>query len=208
MSQILHIDSSGRSDRSFSRHLTEEFVRLWQERHPADSVTYRDLGLHPLPAVDDSWIAASATPPAQHTPEMEQAIALSNRLIDELLSADILVIGLPMYNLSVPTQFKAYIDQIVRSGRTFAVKGAGQYEGLIPSGKKVLVITTRGGQFRPGTPAAAYDFQEPYVRAIFGLMGLTDLTFVHADGLAFGEEERDRSLAEARKQLRQLIDQW
>lgn len=207
MTQVLHLDSSPRGDRSLTRQLSQYFVSLWQGQNPEAQVTYRDIGQNPLPTVDEAWIAASATAPEARTPELAQAIALSDRLIDELIAVDRVVIGLPMHNLSIPTHFKAYIDQIVRSGRTFAVTPNG-YQALLDASKKVLVITASGGQFRAGTPTAAYNFQEPYVRAILGFIGLTDLTFVDADGLAFGDEARDASLAAARSKLAELAPTW
>jgi len=207
MANILHIDSSPRGERSISRSLSYEFITSWKDAHPGDTVTYRDLGHHPVPHVDEAWIAAAFTPPETHTPELAEAIQLSNSLIDEFLAADRYVFGVPMYNLNIPSTFKAYIDQIVRVGRTFAVDENG-YKGLVDSSKKVLIITSRGGTFPPGTPFADYDYQEPYLRAILGFMGLTDVTFIHADSLNLGDDARQQSLASAKEAIAQAVASW
>ncbi|HLO84639.1 MAG TPA: FMN-dependent NADH-azoreductase [Nostocaceae cyanobacterium] len=207
MANILHIDSSPRGDRSISRTLTQEFVTAWKNAHPGDTVAYRDLGHNPVPHVDESWIAAAFTPPEARTPELKDAIEVSDSLVDELLAADRYVFGVPMYNLNIPSTLKAYIDQIVRIGRTFAVGEQG-YQGLVDSSKKVLIITSRGGTFAPGTPTAAYDLQEPYLRTILGFIGLTDVTFIHADGLNLGEEAREKSLVAAREAIAQIVANW
>ncbi len=206
MAHILHIDSSARGERSVSRMLTQEFIQGWKAAHPTDTVTYRDLGHHPVPFVSEAWIAAAFSPPEAHTPEMIEAIQPSNQLIDELLAADRYVFGVPMYNLTIPATFKAYIDQIVRAGRTFAVTEAG-YKGLV-EGKKALVITAEGGQYRPGMPTEGYNFQEPYLRGILGFMGITDVTFIHGDGLSLGDEVREKSMTEAKAAIQQAIETW
>jgi FMN-dependent NADH-azoreductase len=207
MANILHIDTSPRGERSISRALSYEFVTSWKNAHPGDTVTYRDLGRNPVPHVDESWIAAAFTLPDSRTPELVEAIQISDSLIDELLAADSYVIGVPMYNLNIPSTFKAYIDQIVRVGRTFAV-GENGYKGLVDSSKKVLFITSRGGTFPPGTPYAAYDLQEPYLRTIYGFMGLTDVTFIHADSLNLGDEAREKSLVAAKNAIAQTLGSW
>jgi FMN-dependent NADH-azoreductase len=134
MTQILHLDSSPRGERSISRTLTQQFVDQWKHIHPNVGIIYRDLGQHPVLLIDEAWIAAAFSPPDQLTPALEAALIISDQLIDELLVADLFVFGVPMYNYSVPASFKAYIDQIVRVKRTFAV-GADGYEGLL-QGKK------------------------------------------------------------------------
>ncbi|PSB34572.1 FMN-dependent NADH-azoreductase [Chlorogloea sp. CCALA 695] len=207
MAHILHIDSSPRAERSHSRSLTHRFVTDWKNAHPQDTVTYRDLGHQPVPHVDEPWIAAAYSAPETHTPELQKAISTSNTLIDELLAADRYVFGIPMYNLNIPSTFKAYIDQIVRVGRTFAINEQG-YQGLV-SGKKMLVITSSGGSFRPGTPMGGYNFQEPFLKAIFGFIGITDITFINADNLdSGGDEGRKESLTEASNAISQAIANW
>ncbi|MEA5581165.1 FMN-dependent NADH-azoreductase [Nodularia harveyana UHCC-0300] len=207
MTNLLHIDASPRGERSISRGLSSEFVTSWKNTHPGVNVNYRDLGRNPVPHVDESWIAAAFTPPDTRTPEMNAAIKLSDELVDEFLAADYYVFGVPMYNLSIPSTFKAYIDQIVRVGRTFAMAENG-YKGLVDSSKKVLIITSRGGTFPPGTPAEAYDQQVPYLRTILGFVGLTDVTFIHADSLNMGDQPRQNSLAAAKDAIAQIVSNW
>lgn len=206
MAHILHIDSSPRGERSHSRQLTHRFITDWKNAHPQDTVTYRDLGHHPVPHVDESWIAAAYSAPDTHSPEQQRAISVSDTLVDELLAADRYVFGVPMYNFSVPSTLKAYIDQIVRVGRTFAVNEQG-YQGLV-SGKKMLVITSSGGSYKPGTPTAGYDYQVPFLKAIFGLIGITDITFIHADNMDRGDEGRKESLVEASNAITQAVASW
>ncbi|KAM3091262.1 FMN-dependent NADH-azoreductase [Phormidesmis sp. 146-35] len=206
MAHILHLDSSPRSDRSHSRNLAHHFITAWKEANPGDSLTYRDLGHQPVPHVDEAWIAAAYTPPADHTPELANSIAISDELIDELLAADRYVFSVPMYNLSIPSNFKAYIDQIVRAGKTFGVSDQG-YVPLV-HGKKMLVITSRGADYRPGTPFEGYDFQEPYIRAIFGFMGITDIQFINANGIDMGDQLRTQALEEAKSEIQTTIAQW
>lgn len=206
MAHILHIDSSPRGERSFSRKLSYEFVTAWKDAHPEDTLTYRDLGHNPVPHVDEAWIAAAFSPPEAHTPELKQAIQTSDELIDEFFAADRYIIGVPMYNFNVPSTFKAYIDQIVRANRTFAVTEQG-YQGLV-NGKKMLIVTASGGSFRPGTPTEGYDFQKPFLRAVFGLIGITDITFVQADNLSSGDDARQESLDEAHTAINDLVASW
>jgi FMN-dependent NADH-azoreductase len=201
MSHILHLDSSPRTERSFSRTLSHEFVTAWKQTHPDDTVTYRDLGHQVIPAVSEPWIAAAYSSPADHTPELQAAIRLSDELIDELLAADLYVMGIPLYNFSVPGVFKLYLDQIVRAGRTFNPNG---YTGLVEN-KKIMIITSQGGSYRPGTPGLANNFHEPYLRAIFGFIGITDISFIYADGLEKGDEARAKSLAVARAEIQAAI---
>jgi FMN-dependent NADH-azoreductase len=205
MAHILHIDASPRTERSVSRSLSKKFATQWQAVHPEDTFTYRDLGHQPVPYVDELWIAAAFSPPTEHSPELTSAIRLSDELVDELLAADRYVFGVPMYNFNIPAVFKAYIDQIVRAGRTFAV-GPDGLSGLV-RGKKLLVIAASGSVFRAGTPFAPYNFHEPYLRTVFGFIGITDITFIQADGLNT-DEGREKSLAEAEAEIQATIANW
>jgi len=206
MAHILHIDSSPRAERSYSRTLTQEFVSAWKTKHSNDTVTYRDLGHHPVPHVDEAWIAAAFTPPEKYSPQLAEAIKTSDMLVDEFLTADHYVFGIPMYNFNVPSTMKAYIDQIVRLNRTFALTEQGGFKGLA-EGKKMLVVTARGGDFAPGSPAAPYDHQEPFLRSIFGFVGITDITFIHAQNLS-GDDTREQALAQARAAIQEAVTNW
>lgn len=202
MTHILHLDSSPRGERSISRALTKQFIDVWKQMYPDDTITYRDLGRYPVPPINEDWTAAAFSSPDQLTPSMAAALIISDELIDELLTANVFVFGVPMYNYSVPASFKAYIDQVVRVRRTF-ITGADGYEGLLKD-KKALVITTRGGSYA-GEPL---DFQEPYLRAVFDFIGITDTTFIHAENLAMGTDERQYSIAAAHKAIHQVIAAW
>ena len=131
---------------------------------------------------------------------------LDPELVEEFLSASRYIFGVPMYNLNIPSTSKAYIDQIVRPGKTFAV-GPNGYEGLV-KGKKALFITSSGGSYHPGTPFAAYNFQEPYLRAIFGFIGVTDIQFVVADSMNQGEDAAKLSREKAENTLKELAETW
>ncbi len=144
MARILHLDASARGDSSLSRQLAKFFIEAWKKLHPNDTVVYRDVGRQPAPHVTEAWVVGAFTPPASHPKDARQAMAVSDALVDEFLGADRYVFGVPMYNFSVPSAFKAYIDQIVRVGRTFASDGKGLVQG-----KKMLVITARGGNYAP-----------------------------------------------------------
>ena len=205
MAHILHIDSSPRGDRSHSRKLSHEFITGWKTAHPEDTLSYRDIGRNPVPHVDEPWIAGAYSPPEAHTPELSQALKISDELVDEFIAADRYVFGVPMYNFSVPSTFKAYIDQIARVNRTFAVSEQG-YQGLV-NGKKMLVITASGGS-RQRLSAAGYDFQEPFLRAVFGFVGVTDITFIHADNLSGGDGAAEQSISEVRTALQSAVDSW
>lgn len=207
MSHILHIDSSPRGDRSISRSLTKAFISKWQAAHPQDTVTYRDIGRYPVPHVDEPWIAAAFSPSENRTPELQAAIKVSDELIDEFLAADFYAFGIPMYNFGIPSTFKAYVDQILRVGRTFIVTDNGGYEGLVKN-KKMLIITARGGSYPEGTPMADLDFQEPYLRAAFNFVGITDITFIHADSLSMGADARQQSLNAAEAAMETVISTW
>lgn len=203
--QLLHLDASARIASSDSRQLTQRFVRSWQQSNPGSAIIYRDLGRDPIPHVDDLWVAAYEAEPADRTPEMRQAIQLSDRLIDELMAADCYLLGVPMYNLSVPSSLKAYIDQIVRRDRTVTFLG-GIPKGVLQN-KKMLVIVTRKFNYRPESGRADRNFQEPFLQAIFGVIGITDITFVCADRLA-DPQLRQQSLTEAEQQLDRLAQVW
>lgn len=208
MTHLLHIDSSPRGDRSHSRRLTREFVEHWKQLHPNDTVTYRDIGHHPVPHIDEPWIAAAFTPPEQHTPDLREAIRLSNQLVDEFLAADVYVMGVPMYNFSVPSVFKAYIDQIVRIGRTVTFEpddAAHVYKPLV-LGKKMFVIEARGDSgFEPGGRYEKMNHHDPYLVAVFEFIGITDVTFIHVEKSEYGEKKLTESIAQAQTQIAQLI---
>jgi FMN-dependent NADH-azoreductase len=182
MSTLLHIDSSPMGDYSVSRHLSSEFTRQWQEQHPGAKVITRDLTTSGLTPITAAWVGAAYTPEANRTPEQAELLKVSDALLAELFEADEYVFGVPMHNFAPPSTFKLWIDLIARVGRTFAY-GANGPEGLL-QGKKATLLISTGGQYGPATPTAQLNFVEPYIRTVFGFLGIADLTVVTAGGTA------------------------
>jgi FMN-dependent NADH-azoreductase len=176
---------------SFSRSLTGEFVRQWHDRHPGSAVIDRDLAATSLPVLTSEWIAAAYTPEASRTPEQRNLLALSDDLIAELQAADEYVIGVPMHNFSVPGALKLWIDQVARAGKTFTYDG-GTPAGLLRN-KHLTLIVTSGGSYEPGTPRGAMDFTEPYLRSVFGFLGVTDIHIVRAGGTSSARDSNSRA---------------
>ena len=197
---LLRIDSSARG-RSVSRQLTSRFVEEWKKHNPNGQVVERDLALTPLPHITDEFPAGSADL-ASLSSEQREYLTTSDALVDELLSADIIVIGSPMYNYAISWELKAWIDQIVRLGRTVTY-GANGPQGLL-LGKKVVVITSRGGAYAAGTPRAPFDFQEPYLRHIFRFIGITDIQFIHVDN-QYRKDQAEVGRANALEQISKSV---
>ncbi len=193
MPTLLSVVTSPRGDYSISRKLTATFVDEWKKAHQGDVIT-RDLCETKLPFVDLPWIAGAYTPAEQHSPEMKQALAISNELIAELQKADHIVIGTSMYNFNLPAILKAYIDQVVRVGVTFTE----QYEGLLKD-KKVTVIIASSGVYTPGSYTENYNVESTYLRQVLGFIGLSDVNIVLAGGTSAvdrGQKSREELLAE------------
>ena len=181
MPTLLHIDSSP-LETSVSRELTREFVKTWKANHSGGTVVYRDLSVSTPAVLNANWIFAAHTALDSRTAEQKAVLALSDELIQELKTADEYVIGVAMHNFSVPSSLKLWIDQISRKGETFEY---GEYgpAGLLKD-KKATVLIATGGVYNVDSPAAAFDFTEPYLRTILGFLGVTDVTFVTAGGTA------------------------
>src|SRR5579859_3006022 len=194
--KLLHIDSSILGQNSVSRILTAEVVEQQRRLHPGLEVIYRDLAAAPHLHFSPAHLAAAYGV----TPDSTVATDLAdgNAVIDELFAADIIVIGAPMYNFAVPTQLKAWIDRSLVAGRTFHYTPTGP-EGLLPKGKTVIVVSSRGGFYGPESPLNAFDHQEAYLRQALGFIGLTDVTIVRAEGLAVSPESKEAALAAARQ---------
>ncbi|MES2071399.1 MAG: FMN-dependent NADH-azoreductase [Pseudomonadota bacterium] len=202
MSKILHINSSVRSTGSISRQLSSEFLNRWQATHPSDVISELDLASNPVPHLSEQMMGAFFTPAEQRTAEQAQTVAISDKLVAQLLEADIIVIGAPMYNFSISSGLKAWIDHIARVGMTFKYTETGPV-GLV-SGKKVYVFTSRGGVYSEG-PAKAMDFHETYLRAVLGFIGITDIQFIHTEGVAMGEEATAKALLASRNTISDLL---
>jgi FMN-dependent NADH-azoreductase len=199
--KLLHIDSSILAGDSVSRSLTARIVAAEEARHPGIEIVRRDLGTAPVSHLTADHLAAGRGAVPENA-AVRADIALGEAALEEFLSADIVVVGAPMYNFSIPSQLKAWIDRIAVAGRTFRYSEAGPV-GLA-GGKMVIIASTRGGFYGPGTPNAALEHQESYLHAIFGFLGVTDIRFIRAEGVALGQEQKMRSLQDAEAAIRNL----
>jgi FMN-dependent NADH-azoreductase len=198
MSNVLLIHSSVFGESSQSLGLAHAFLK----RYPHRSLVERALTAATMPHLDGETFAAMGMPAGGQTGSQRAAVALSDELIAELEAADTIVLAVPMYNFSIPSTLKAWIDHVARRGRTFRYTENGP-EGLL-KGKKVFVLAARGGFYSKGAPAAALDFQEPYLRAALGFIGLSDVTFVHLEGLAMGPEAANTNRGKALAEIERL----
>lgn len=199
MTTILQINAAARSQGANSTALANDTVAQLVSRNPGARVVVRDLLKTPLPHLDEAVIGAFFTPAEQRSPEQQAIIARSDALIEEIQAADIVVIGAPMYNFHVSTQLKSYFDWIARARVTFRYRDDGTVEGLI-KGKKVYVTMARGGVYQ-NTPQ---DTQTPYLKMMLGFLGMSDVTFIVAEGLARGPEVAAASMAQAREAIAAL----
>jgi len=192
--KLLHIDSSISGEASLSRRLSAAIVTALSEVTPGLEVIRRDLDVDPIPHLDHKLLPAIR-------PDITTDTGVGIRdgkgatALDEFLSADIVVIGAPMYNFTIPSQLKAWIDRILVGGKTFSYSEAGP-KGLA-GGKSVIIASSRGGLYAPGMPYAANDFQEPYLRAVFRFIGIEDIEIIRAEGIAFGPEQREAAMQAA-----------
>jgi FMN-dependent NADH-azoreductase len=202
MPTLLHLDASP-LETSISRELAREFATTWKTANPGGTVLYRDLAaLTPAP-ISQAWVHAVFTPADSRSAEQKALLAPSDELIQELEAANEIVIGVPMHNFSIPSSLKLWIDQIVRAGRTFAY-GADGSRGLL-TGKKATLIVASGGVYSPESPAAALNFVDPYLKAVLGFLGITDVRIVSVGGVAqlmSGAIDRGTLLAPALEQIR------
>jgi len=192
---ILQVNSSARVDGSHSTRLSNTLVERLRAGRRDTTLTVRDLARSPQPALDEAALGALFTPAEQRTPEQAARVALDDALIAEIQAADVVVLGVPMYNFGVSTQLKNWIDAIARAKVTFAYTEKGPV-GLLTN-KKVYVVLTRGGEYR-NTPS---DTQVPYLRTVLSFLGMTDIQFIYAEGLALGADAEQQSLASARQQI-------
>lgn len=206
--KILRIDSSVRLQNSKTRMLTDYFLEQLLE-HNDFSLKTRDVGIIPPKFPNDEFIKANYTTEVNRTAEMKSILASSDILIDELLDADKIIIASPMYNFSISATLKAYIDNIVRVGRTFALDETGAMKGLLV-GKKALVITSRGAMsYEYGAMLHSFDFQQNYLSALLNFLGIDDIKFINTEGQDFGSEElKTNNFEESKKLLLELSDKW
>ncbi|OSN02670.1 MULTISPECIES: FMN-dependent NADH-azoreductase [Lonsdalea] len=197
MKKVLVLKSSILADDSQSNQMADHFVAEWQAAHPDDAITVRDLAAQPIPVLDGELVGALRPSETPLTPRQQEALTLSNTLVDELQSHDLIVINAPMYNFNISTQLKNYFDFIARAGVTFRYTEQGP-EGLV-KGKRALVLTSRGGIHKD----TASDLVAPYLKLMLGFIGITDVEFVFAEGIGYGPEVAQKALQDAKAQLTQ-----
>lgn len=168
MPHLLHVDASIQKDRSVSRKLTARAVRNWLAAHPGGTVTYRDLGAHPVPHLDDAGGLARQTPPEQHTSELAASWALSKELVDEVRAADTIILGLPLYNYGAPSSVKAWIDHLIAPGLSYDPSTGTP----LLDGRELIVLTSRGGGYGPEAPKHGWDHAIPWLPHILEVTGL------------------------------------
>lgn len=198
MSTLLQLNTSLFAESGQSSRLAQDFVRSWQAHHPQGQVVLRDLASQPLPHLDAERFGAFLAKPEAYTPEQAAIVAQSDALIAELKRADVIVLGLPLYNFGVPSTLKAWIDHIARAGVTFRYTDNGP-EGLV-GGRKLYVFAARGGRYL-GTEA---DTQTGFIKSFFNFIGIDDIEFVYAEGLNMGEVPRQLALEQAAAQIDRL----
>ena len=200
MKTLLQIRSSIFSNDGQSSRLAERFVARWRASNPGGKVIVRDLAKEPVPHLDAARFGAFLAKPEERTPAQQAVVDYSDALIGELKRADVVVLGLPMYNFGVPSTLKAYFDHVARVGETFKYTETGPV-GLL-TGKKVYVFAARGGMYA-GTPN---DTQTPFIRAFLSFIGMDDIEFVYAEGLAISEASKEQGLDRARAHIDALVE--
>lgn len=203
MTKLLVVETSPRGDHSISRNMTRRFVERWQAAHPHGEVVVRDLMETNLPFVTAPWLQAYFTPAEQHSPEMKEALRLSDELVGELLGADHIVIATPVYNYNVPAALKAWIDHIVRKGLTLGLDGSG-----LVTGKTATVLLASGGVYTEGSPIRDRDIATQYLRLILGVIGITDFTVVAGGGakvVDMGEQTMDGFVAALEPEIERAV---
>jgi FMN-dependent NADH-azoreductase len=200
--KLLHIDSSILGQQSATRELGAAWVNNWLGENPHGEVKHTDLARDPLAHLTGEIFAARSVQDASREPGASNDVEADQSALADFLSADVLVIGAPMYNFSIPSQLKAWIDRIVVSGKTFRYTANGP-EGMV-KGKKAVLVISRGGIYSAG-PAAALDFQETYLRGVLGFIGITDIEIVRAEGLSMGAEHRAQTLSAAHRLIAQPL---
>ena len=201
--KLLHIDSSILTGNSVSRALTAQTVQSWLSRNPETVVEYLDLGAQAPDHLSADALGFRAPANTQGvSPAQAQQNAVSERLVSQFLSADVVVIGVPLYNFSIPSQLKAWVDRVLQPGRTFKYTEAGP-QGLAGN-KTVILALTRGGVYSSSDGGRAMEHQESYLKTVFGFIGVTDIRLVRAEGLAMGESAKSAALAGAEVEINRL----
>lgn len=206
--KLLEIQSSVRQEGSISRNLSQEFIQAWETAYSKTQHRKRDVGVNPPAHPTELWTKANYMPPEARSPEMSATLADSETLIEELLWADHLLLGVPMYNFNVPSTLKAYLDNIVRINRTFTFDPTTYtFQGLATD-KKALIITPSAGNFVVGTQLDKMNFCDTYLRSILGFIGIDDVTVVSVPDQFMSDEIRQREIVTARAKLMNLATEW
>ncbi|HEV2675686.1 MAG TPA: FMN-dependent NADH-azoreductase [Aliidongia sp.] len=201
MSQILYVTASARGAASHSTQVATALVAKLQAERPDATLVTHDFATNPLPHVGEDYVLGRTLAPELRSPTQASAVAASDALIAELFATDVIVIATPMYNFGIPSTLKAWIDHLVRVGHTFAY-GANGAEGLV-KGKKVYIVAARGGLYLEG-PMTAYNFQDAYLKTVLGFIGITDVEVIPVEGISFGPEAAEKSVAAALGQVSAL----
>jgi FMN-dependent NADH-azoreductase len=199
---ILHVTSSSRGNASYSNRVASEVLGELVARNPGATVTTRNVAAEPLAHIDDDFVAATRSPNGPQTERQRALLAQSDALVDELFAADVIVIGAPMINFSIPSTLKAWIDNVARAGRTFSYSEAGP-KGLV-TGKQVIIVGARGGVYSEA--ARPMDFQVPYLKSVLGFLGMTDVDVLEVDGTAYGPDVAEKAVVAATAKLRGQCD--
>ncbi|HYP86101.1 FMN-dependent NADH-azoreductase [Variovorax sp.] len=197
--KLLHVDSSILGSQSTSRQLTAAAVAEWSAKHPGTQVEYLDLAAQAPAHFAADAMGFRLPAGAQPTEAQQRENAVSEKLVSQFLAADVIVVGAPLYNFSIPSQLKAWIDRLAQPGRTFKYTEKGP-QGLA-TGKTVIVVSTRGGIYSTTDAGQAAEHQESYLKVVFGFFGITDVRFVRAEGLAMGEQQKAKALEAATQDI-------
>ena len=208
MKKLLVINSSTRIENSQSRFLTNLFVEKWNQKNPNDSVIFREIGITPVPHIDNEWIAASFTKPENRTVENQRPLKLSNQFVKELQESDVIVLGVPMYNWGIPSTLKAYIDQIMRINETWKFKSGkpdSNYVGLLEN-KKLFILSARGDSgYGIGEKHSHMNFQTTYLQFIFNILGIKDITMISLDNEEFGGDIFENTKLKVQNQIEEMF---
>jgi FMN-dependent NADH-azoreductase len=199
MSRLLVINSSGRHSRSVTRRLTRQFAECWLAAHPAGELTERDVTLQPPAVVNQAWIASAFAPPEHHSPVTQAVLSESEVLLAEIEAADALVLGVPMYNFGLPSQLKAYFDQIIRVNRSFRFDPDAEqpYQPLLADKPVTIIVSVGDGDLLPGGPMSHLNFLEPHLTTMLGFIGLHSVEFVRVGYEEFQDGRLQRALKSA-----------
>jgi len=208
MRNILVLNTSPRGQRSQSRKLVQLFIDRWRQLFPEDKIGFREVGQSKIPHITEEWIGAAFSAPDQRSEEEKQALSLSDELVAEFIAADIYIVGVPMHNWSIPSGFKAYIDQLMRINRTWKFKSGkpdGEYVGLLRNKKMFLIATSGDFGYQQGGINHHMNFQTPYLKTVFNIMGIRDITEITLENEEYGGKAFQESIEKTHSAIEQLF---